>query len=68
MSGTITLDAMELSEAVLGAVFDNSMTLRNIEAEYRHICARRSSMARKKPLYLYWNNIYIWRGGGLWVR
>ena len=33
MSGTITLDAVELSEAVLGAVLDNSMTLRDITAD-----------------------------------
>jgi hypothetical protein len=33
MSGTITLDAVELSEAVLGAVLDNSMNLRDIEAD-----------------------------------
>jgi len=33
MSGTITLDAVKLSEAVLGAVLDNSMTLRDIDLE-----------------------------------
>jgi len=68
MSGTITLDAVKLSEAVLGAVLDNSMTLRDIDLE-ADTGVPDGVVWLVRNLYISTGTIiYIWRGGGLWVR